>query len=194
MIQYLQYIVFLGAAISFSGTIFYIKETLSGDTKPNKVTWLMWSMAPIIATFAAVSDGVGWSVLPVFMAGFGPLLVFISSFVNKNSYWKLEIFDYVCCFLSALALVFWFITKEPAITIIFAIASDGFAAVPTLIKSWKSPKTETGYAYIAGILAALTSFVAITTWNFSSYAFPLYLIFINTCLIFSVYKNKLKLF
>lgn len=191
MVQYLQYLVIIGAIVGLAGTFSYIKDTLRGNTKPNKVTWLLWSVAPLIATFAALSDGVRWSVLPVFMAGFGPLLVFISSFVNKNAYWKLEKFDYICGLFSVLALVLWGITKEPVIAIIFAIASDGFAAVPTLLKAWKYPETETANAYVAGLFNALTSFPAIKVWNFSSYAFPVYLIIANILLVIAVYRRKI---
>lgn len=187
----LQYLVFVGAAVLLLGCLSYITKTLKGATKPNRVTWLLWSIAPLIATFAAISDGVGWSVLPVFMAGFGPLLVFIASFVNKNSSWKLKKFDYLCGFFSVLALALWGITKEPVIAIIFAIVSDGFAAIPTLVKAWKYPETESSGPYTTGLFNALTSFVAIKTWNFSSLAFPVYLAIICTLLIISVFQRKI---
>jgi hypothetical protein len=50
----------------------------------------------MIATGAALSDGVRRAVLPVFISGFGPFLIFVSSFVNKKAYWKLEKSDYIC--------------------------------------------------------------------------------------------------
>ena len=185
-----QYLVLVGVAVQTIGIANYIKEILWGNTKPNKVTWLMWSVAPLIATFAAFSDGVRWSVLPVFMSGFGPLLVFIAYFLNPNAYWKLERFDYLCGICSVLALILWWITKDPNIAIAFAIASDGFASVPTLIKLWKYPKTETVSPFTAGLFSALTSFVAIKMWGFSAYAFPAYLVMINILLIFCFYRRK----
>ena len=69
----LQYLVLVGAIVNIIGAFSYIKNTLRGLTKPNKITWLMWTIAPIIATVAALSKGVGWIVLPVFMAGLVPL-------------------------------------------------------------------------------------------------------------------------
>lgn len=191
MIQYLQYLVILGAIVQLAGVISYIKETLKGNTKPNKVTWLLWTVAPLIATFAALSDGVRWSVLPVFMSGFGPLLVLLASFVNKKSYWKLEKFDYLCGLCSILALVLWEITKEPVIAIIFAIASDAFAAIPTLMKSWKYPETETADVYTTGLFNSLTSFAAIKMWSFAAIAFPVYLVMINSSLILAIYRKRI---
>lgn len=191
MLQYLQYFVFVGATVQLVGVISYIKETLKGNTKPNKVTWLLWTIAPLIATFAALADGVRLSVVPVFMAGFGPLLVLLAFFVSKKSYWKLEKFDYLCGLCSLLALVFWGITKEPVIAIIFAIASDAFAATPTLMKSWKYPETETVAAYTTGLFNSLTSFTAIKMWSFAEVAFPVYLVIVNSSLIISVLRKRI---
>lgn len=186
----LQYVVFIGALVQLIGAASYIKSVVQGKAKPNKVTWLMWSVAPLIASAAALSNGVTWAVLPVFMSGFAPLLVLIVSFLNKQSYWKLGTTDYICGALSVLALILWAITKEPNIAIIFAIASDGSAAIPTLIKSWRYPESESVSAYTTGLFNALTSFAAIQIFNFSSLAFPIYLVLINTSLTFSIYRPK----
>ncbi|MDP2586286.1 MAG: hypothetical protein Q8P32_00735 [Candidatus Komeilibacteria bacterium] len=188
----LKYLVLVGAVVQLIGISYYIKETLRGHTKPNKVTWLLWTIAPMIGTLAALSNGVTWAVIPTFIAGFGPLLVFIASFINRNAYWKLEKFDYLCGLFSVLALVLWAITKEPLVAIMLAIVSDGFAAIPTLIKSWKYPETETISPYVAGLFSSLTSFFAITTWQASAYSFPFYLVIMNILLITSLTKHKFK--
>src|SRR6185437_6841760 len=137
----LQYLVLVGAAIQLYGIYDYIRDTLKGKTQPNRVSWLLWSIAPTIATVAALTAGVRWAVLPVFISGFGPFLVFLASFVNKNAYWKLERFDYLCGIFSILALIGWGITKDANVAIVFSILSDGTAALPTLIKAWRFPET-----------------------------------------------------
>jgi hypothetical protein len=187
----LQYLVLLGGAVALFGSFTYFRNILSGKTKPNRISYLMWSAAPLIATAAALSGGVRWAVLPVFLSGFGPLVIFLASFANKNSYWKLEKFDYLCGLFSVLALIFWAITKDPVVAIVFSIASDGFACVPTILKSWKHPETETGLAYLTGLFSALTSFFAVKVWTFSEFGFALYLVIANAALSFVVYRKKL---
>ena len=79
----------------------------------------------------------------------------------------------------------------PSVAIIFAILSDGLAAAPTFIKAWKHPETETLIAYITGIFNPLTSFAVIVTWNFSSLAFPIYLLLVNVALVFAITHRKI---
>src|SRR3989339_7337 len=185
-----QYIVFLGALAQAIGIYCYIKETIKGNTQPNKVSWLLWSIAPLIAAVASFADGARLSVVPVFMAGFGPLVVFVASFINPKSYWKLEKFDYMCGLFSLLALVFWGITKTPAVAIIFAIVSDILASLPTFIKSWRHPESETITPYYTGIFCYLTSFFAIKFWVFSEIAFPIYLVIASGLFVFALLRHK----
>ena len=186
----LQYLVLVGAALNLSGTYVYIRGTIKGTTRPNRVTYLLWSIAPFIATGAALSSGVRWAVVPVFATGFGPLLVFISSFVNKNSYWKLGRYDYICGAFSVLALILWGLTSQPMIAIIFAIISDAFAALPTLKKSWTNPETESGSAYILAMIATVTTYAAVTSWTFSEYGFATYIIFMDGLIALFIYRQK----
>ena len=182
--------VILGSFVNLLGTSYYILNTVRGVTKPNRMTWLMWSIAPLIGTAAALASGVTWATLPVFMAGLMPLTVFIASFVNPHSYWKLEPFDYLCGILSALALILWYLTSNPAIAIVFAIAADFVAGVPTLVKCWKYPETETASGYTASWFNNLMSFFVITNWNFANIGFPLYLVLMNTALAFPIIRKK----
>jgi hypothetical protein len=179
----LQYLVVLGAVIQLIGVLSYIRGTLRGVTKPNRVTWLLWGVIPIIATGAAVSDGVRWAVLPVFMAGLGPLLVFAFSFVNQHAYWKLGRLDYVCGLFSVAAIVLWVLTRDAAVAIILSIIADALAAIPTLVKSWHEPETENLGPYVAGFTSQLTAIAAFKLFTFSEMAFPFYLLIVNAALI-----------
>jgi hypothetical protein len=142
-----NYVVLLGAVVELLGVLPYVNDTVNGTTKPNRVSWLLWSVAPLIGTAAAISDGVGWPVIPVFMAGLTPLTVFAASFANREAVWKLGIHDYLYGILLIMALILWKITYRADVAIVFAIASDALAALPTLKKSWHHPRTETPTAF-----------------------------------------------
>jgi len=189
----MEILLIIGVIVNLIGISSYIFNTLKGKTKPNRVTWLLWSIAPMIAFFAAVSEGRTWGAIPTFMSGFGPLLVFIASFLNKNAFWKLNSIDYICGASSVIALILWGITKEANLAIIFAILSDGLAAIPTLIKSWKDPDSETVTPYIIGMLFQTTTFLTVKYWEFSEFGFSLYLIIINIILTSTILLRRRKL-
>ncbi|MCL2451882.1 hypothetical protein FWD20_03390 [Candidatus Saccharibacteria bacterium] len=187
----MEYIVFFGAGLSLMASAGYIIDTIKGKTKPNRVSWLIWATAPIIGAIAAVSNGVTWAILPTFMAGFGPVLVLAVSFLNKKSYWKLGGGDYLCGVLAILALVLWGLTKNPNVAILLSILADLFAAIPTLVKSWRHPETETGWAYILYMLNQITGFIAMTRWDFSEASFGIYLFVINFCIAVAIYRKRI---
>lgn len=54
-----QNFVILGVTIGFAGNLTYIKSTLEGKTRPNRVSWFMWTLAPYIAFAAQLHEGVG---------------------------------------------------------------------------------------------------------------------------------------
>jgi hypothetical protein len=187
--------VFVGFFLSFLGGLNYLIDTLKGKAKPNKVTWFLWTLAPLIAFTAEVKQGVGLQSLMTFSVGFNPLLIFTASFFNKKSQWKISRFDIICGLLSSAGLIFWFITRSGNVAIIFSIFADGLAAIPTVVKSYLAPETESYQVYLFGAINAFITLLTIKVWTFAHYAFPLY-IFLICVILFVLIKfeiGKIKL-
>jgi hypothetical protein len=182
--------VVLGSILNLIGTAGYVIDTLKGKVKPNRVSFLLWALAPLIAFSAQINQGVGLQSLMTFMVGFGPLLVLLASFVNKKSVWQLTRFDFFCGGLSLLGLALWMITREGNLAIAFGISADALAAVPTVVKSYKEPESENGRMFLYSAISALITLLTVDVWNFANYAFPLYILTI-CLLIFSLVEFKL---
>lgn len=182
--------IILGALISFYGGLSYLIDTVKGKTKPNRVSWFLWFLAPMIAFAAEIDKGVGLTSLMTFMTGFNPLLIIIASFVNKKSYWKLNKMDYVYGSISLFAILIWQLTGEGNLAILFAILADGFACIPTIIKSYHHPETESGKIFLLGGINALITMLTIRSWTFAHWGFPIYILSVNA-IIYSLIKFKL---
>lgn len=175
--------VILGVIIQFIGGLSYLIDTVKGKVQPNKVSWLLWCIAPLVAFAAELSQGVGIQSLATFITGFVPLLVFTASFFNKKAQWKLSRFDLICGTLSFVGIAIWYITKVGNVAIFFSILADGLAALPTIIKSYHEPESENDLVYLLGIVNAGIALLVINTWTFQNYGFPLYLFFIQVILV-----------
>lgn len=176
--------VILGAVLNLLGSAHYIRSTIEGTTKPNRVSWFLWSLAPLLVFSAEVKEHVGIIALTTFMAGFMPLLIFISSFVNKKSYWKITRSDLACGFFSLVGLVLWLITKHGFYAITFGILADFLAAIPTLMKSYKDPESENYLAFATGGLGGFIALLTIENWSYANWGFPLYVFLI--CSVFTL--------
>ena len=187
-----HWLVLLSALVSIAGCYAYVRDTVSGKSKPNRVSWSMWALAPLIGTAAALAaDADFWATSRIFLAGFLPLLVFFASFLNRKSYWELTTFDLLCGLCSVLALLVWFAVDSPRLAILFAATGDGFASLPTIRKAWKFPETETGLTYIASFVSVVLIIPSIPQWDIENSAFQVYLLTANTLLLFAVYSKKL---
>lgn len=185
-----QNFVIVGFIIQLIGGWSYLVDTVKGKIQPNRVSWFLWTLAPLIAFAAEVKQGVGLQSLMTFSVGFIPLLVFIASFFNKKAVWKLGTLDYICGALSILGLLLWWVTKVGDIAIIFSILADALGGVPTIIKSYRAPESESYSVYLTGWINSGITLLTITTWNFATWGFPVYITAFDI-LVFILIKFRL---
>lgn len=171
--------VVVGTAIGAVGGFAYAVDTLRGKIKPNRVSFLLWSLFPLIAFAAEFKQGVGILSLLVLSQAVLPLLVFIASFVNKQAEWKLTRFDLFCGLLSLVGLALWLITRSGNVAIIFSIMADGMAAVPTIRKAYLYPETEVAWPWAAMALGVMITLLTLKSWTFAAYGFLIYLLICN---------------
>lgn len=182
--------IIIGTLIGAVGSVAYLIDTVKGKVKPNRVSFLLWSIAPFIAFFAQIKQGVGLEALMTFSTGFLPFTVFIASFVNKEAEWKLTKFDLVCGLLSIIGLILWLITKVGNVAIFFSIVADGLAAIPTLVKAYKYPETEIAWPWIATVFGVVLTLLTLSSFTFANSGFIVYILIMNV-LIFALVQFKL---
>lgn len=171
--------ILVGVAIQFLTAVGYVIDTIKGKVKPNRVSWFLWMLAPGIAFFAEIKQGVGLQSLMTFIVAFVPLMVLLSSFVNKKSYWKLSTLDFICGAFSLAGLILWLVTKTGNIAIIFSILADMMASIPTVVKAYKEPESEGALVFWAGVILGGLTILTINNWTIAVAAYPIYILIMN---------------
>ena len=179
-----------GAVINFAGGLSYVRAIVRGEATPNRVTWLLWALVPLIAGLAQLRSGVGISTLVVMSVGLSPACVVLASFVVHKGSWRLGPFDYVCgaCALAALAL--WAVTGDPVTAIVLSILGDAAAALPTLRKAWLAPATEDRPAYLLALIGMILGLLSVREATFAAYAFNVYLLIVSGALVTILYLPR----
>lgn len=176
----------LAAALSLYGSARYCLATWRGQASPNSVTWFLWALGPLIAALVGLAHGVGLAEVTTLSAALGALLVCASGLaVNpRNPIGRLSPADLTCGVLSLAALLTWWRTTDPRTAVALSLAADLLAAVPTLVKAYRDPRSESVDAYATMTVAAALTFVTLRHWSFVGAAFPLYLLLLNLVLTY----------
>jgi hypothetical protein len=91
--------------------------------------------------------------------------------------------DRVCLILAAILLIYWITTKDTHLSTVYAVIIDGIGAIPTLIKTYHHPKSETYIQWtLAGIAGLLTIF-AVPRLDWILLIYPLYVFLMNGAIV-----------
>lgn len=177
-----EYFNIIASGIASLGGLYYLYCTIRGTVKPNRVTWFFWGAFPIIAFAAQFSQGVGLISWVTLAAGLPPLLVVVASYWNPEAYWEIKKSDYVFAAIAILSIILWQITDNANLALTFALLADLAAGLPTVVKSYKYPGTESWIAYGLSALGFVIALLTVDEWLYENVAFAIYLLVMNTLL------------
>jgi hypothetical protein len=76
----------------------------------------------------------------------------------------------------------------PIIALVCAIIADLSFGLPTIIKTYKDPSTETPLVWIAATISGLLSLFAVRNFSFIEVAYPLYLFIFDSLVLILTLK------
>jgi hypothetical protein len=179
----------LAGVLSLVGYIPYIYATVKGETRPNKATWMIWTLVGGLLAFSYLAQqGLSSSWLPL---GYfvGPFIVAILSFWYGYSSWtKLDI---ICVIAAIISIVPWVLSDNATMTLLINLLIDSLGAIPTLIKTYHEPETEDLNAWLIFFIANTIQLFAVTTLNLAV-LYPIYLFLLAGSLVIFILKGKLQ--
>ncbi|HEY5437912.1 MAG TPA: hypothetical protein VIJ99_03340, partial [Acidimicrobiales bacterium] len=155
--------VYLAAALSVVGGFSYIRSTLAGKTRPNRVTWSLWGVEGVLAFAVEIQQHVGLASIMTLMLGLVPCVVVVASFRNPLGVWRIGLFDGVCGAIAVVGLIFWGFINEPTVALVSFVVADQVAALPTVRKSWLAPESESPRIFFLGFMNCAITLCTLTT-------------------------------
>lgn len=159
----------------------YIIGMLRGRTRPNKASWIIWTIVGGLLAITYFLEGdlkAIWVPLVYFI---GPLVIAVLSFRYGYSRWSK--LDYACVVFAIISIIPWIFSNDPTITLLLNVMIDTAGAIPTYVKSYREPETEDFTAWFIFFIANTLELFAISKWNLSA-IYPIYL-FVSTAIIFA---------
>ncbi len=160
----------------------YIRDMLKGSTRPNLVSWGLWFLIQSIFAAAQFSAGASLSIVLPLVEVAAVLAVIVLGLFGYG-YKKYGPLDFACLALALGAIALWQITNDPVVALWMAVAADFVAAVPTLFKAFRDPKSETPLAYFLVVLSAIAAALSTDIIDVPNLLWPAYIFAINAATV-----------
>ncbi len=181
----------VAALLAVAGNLPYLIDILRGRVKPHAYTWFVWSLVSAIVFFGQVAKGAGIGALPTAASEIFTLIIFLFSL--KYGFKQITRTDTIFLVIALLAFIPWLLTKDPTISVVIAVGIDLVAFVPTLMKTWKHPETETPILFGSNVLRHILALFSLQAYNIATTLHSISMIVVNTAMTLMVLfrpKNK----
>ncbi|HWY80140.1 MAG TPA: hypothetical protein VNW29_07320 [Candidatus Sulfotelmatobacter sp.] len=186
--SYKELLGIIATVIAFISYIPYFRDIFANTTKPHAFSWLVWSMLTGIGFFGQVSGGAGAGAWVTGFTAIISFIIFIFGFIKGRT--NIILIDWLCLMGAVIALIFWFITKGPLLSVIIITVIDAFGFFPTFRKSFIKPHEETVITYFLSGLKFIFSLFALQTVSVVTILYPLSLVVMNWIFVIMVLVRK----
>ena len=95
------------------------------------------------------------------------------------------------CLVVALAGIFpWILTKDPTLSVVFAVTIDLVAFAPTIRKTWKNPNSETPLLYAMNTLRHFLMLFSLEAYNVATVLHSVAMIMTNSLMTGIILQKK----
>ncbi len=185
---------YFGVASGVLGTIAfvpYIADTLAGRTRPQRASWLIWSILGSIAVMSQIYEGATVSLWFAVVQVGGTIIVFVISiwagtgrFLSKTDYYILG--------LASIGLLLWYFTETAAYALAITISISLLGGLATVVKAWHYPHSETLSTWVVALLASCFAILSVGDFNPIIVAYPLYLFTLYLAFIVAICLGRLR--
>lgn len=166
----------MALALSLGANIPYIIETIKGQVRPERVSWLLWTLLGLTYYFSAVfADG---ATLFTFGELVGPVIIFILAL--KFGVGGKSRFDLISLTVALLAFGLLLITEGVLLALLLALTVDGIGAMLTIRKLLIDPTSESKWFWGMGTVSGILAVMSLETYNAETLLFPLYVIVLSS--------------
>jgi hypothetical protein len=180
------------AFFTLAGLIPYFIYIHKKQIYPHNLSWLGWAFITFIGGIAMLADKGEWSVVIVFANTLSCLIVVFYSIYKKVGVWSTNKYDYIFFGLGIFGVILWQTLNMPIIAIFCVVVADLLFGIPTIIKTYKYPKSEKYLAWLSCSIAGLLSLFAVKSFLLSEFLYPLYLFMFDTIVLSVILILKIK--
>jgi hypothetical protein len=174
--------------LNLIGYIPYIRDIFRHIVRPHRVTWGIWTILTAIAAVNQIKNGGGYSSL--FFVSTTILVTFTFLLSLRFGLGGASKLDRICLALTIGLFVYWASVHDTRFSTLIAVIIDGIAAIPTLVKTFYRPETETYPQWVLAGLGGLFTLFAVTRLDWALLVYPAYVFLMNGVIVGTKYLRE----
>lgn len=175
----------IASALSVVAFLPYIKDTILGNTKPERASWLIWSVLSTISFFSQLLEGAGLSLWFAGSQVTVTLTIFLLS-IRRGHGAYLTAVNKKLYAITALGLLTSFIYDSAIYALLVSITISLLGGARTVVKAFYHPDTETVSSWLVALIASVFGLISVGELNVVLLAYPLYLVVIYASVIIAI--------
>ncbi len=181
----------LSGILSVTAFLPYILDMLTGRTRPQRASWLIWSVLSSIAFCSQVYEGASDSLWFAGIQASGTLVIFMLSialgagrFIGRGDGYLLA--------AAAFGLVLWHHTDNAGYALAITISISLLGGVATVMKAYREPDSETMATWAISLVAAFLAVLSVGKTDPVLLAYPVYLITLKSAIVSAILLGRMK--
>lgn len=179
----------VAGVVSVSAYIPLVIEWKKG-WKPHRATWFIWVFVTFALTASMIAAGARETAIIPAAYFVGSCLIASLSYKNGVGGW--ETLDKWCILVAVIAMSLWLITGNPLTALFLLILCDASAAIPTGLKLWKDPKSESRLGWSLFCAGAIMSIFAAKHFTFTEVGYPIFVTFFTAGVVSLTFRKNAK--
>lgn len=163
------------------GNIPYILSIRRGDTRPNRVTWGIWTTIGCILLGSYYAVGATHTMWLLIAQVISQFVITLHAFKYSKGRW--QPLDRICLAGAGLSLVLWWRSGSPLVALAINTLMDLLGAVPTINKIYRDPDSEDLTFWTISFVASILNLLAIENFAVSFVVFPVYLFILHMIIL-----------
>lgn len=191
----LDLLVIFGVAAGVLSTfafIPYILDTICQRTRPQRASWLIWSVLGSIAFASQVYEGATSSLWFAAVQVSGTIIVFLLSIRGGEGQF-LSKTDWQILVAAGVGLILWSVTDNAVYALAITISISLLGGVATIVKAYHDPTSETLITWVVSLIASACAIVSVGSADLVLLAYPIYLFVLYLAFIVAITLGRARI-
>jgi hypothetical protein len=167
----------LAGLLGVANMVPYVRDTIRGETRPHRGTWLIWGSLAIVVWLSQRADGASWSLM--LASGQVVLNSIVALLAIRRGEGGMSAPEAAMLGVAGGGVIGWIVANQPIVAIACVIAADLVATALMAPKTYRDPGSETLVTYVGASVAGALAAGAVGALDVSLLLYPVYYCLVN---------------